>query len=89
MFFHFYANSLILEYNNLTLVAQSLKDVCHACHLQDSAVDVIVGLRTGSSAIAKAEDHRLLVACGHDLASADVVMILTPMNFRVRYTVKK
>ena len=59
MFFHFYAISLIFEYNNLTLVAQSLPDVCHACSLQDSGVDVIVCLRMAFSVIAKVKDGLL------------------------------
>jgi len=54
----------------------------HACNLQDSRVDVTVGLRSGSSSRAKAEAHGLKVADVADaVAAADVVMILTPDEF--------
>jgi len=55
----------------------------HAANLQDSGVDVIVGLRPGSSSIAKAEGYGLKTAdVPTAVASADVVMILTPDEFQ-------
>jgi len=55
----------------------------HACNLQDSGVDVTVGLRDGSSSIKKAEAHGLNVANVVDAVSAaDVVMVLTPDEFQ-------
>src|SRR5690554_7550256 len=39
----------------------------HACNLKDSGVDVVVGLRAGSSSIAKAEAYGLKTS---DVASA-------------------
>jgi ketol-acid reductoisomerase len=54
----------------------------HACNLQETGVDVTVGLRPGSSSRAKAEAHGLKVADVSDaVAGADLVMILTPDEF--------
>jgi ketol-acid reductoisomerase len=51
----------------------------HACNLQDSGVDVTVGLRTGSSSVTKAQAHGLKVAdMAESVAGADVVMVLAP-----------
>ena len=51
----------------------------HALNLKDSGVDVIVGLRPGSSSWEKAEAAGLEVAdIPEATAAADVVMILTP-----------
>ena len=51
----------------------------HALNLKDSGVDVIVGLRPGSSSWGKAEAAGLEVAdIPEATAAADVVMILTP-----------
>ena len=51
----------------------------HAGNLQDSGVDVVVGLRAGSSSRAKADRAGIATAEVADaVASADVVMILVP-----------
>src|SRR2546426_3984495 len=51
----------------------------HALNLQDSGIDVRVGLRDGSSFAAKAEAAGLRVMSIDDAASeADLVMILLP-----------
>src|SRR5918998_2087166 len=51
----------------------------HALNLKDSGVDVIVGLREGSSSIAKAEAQGLKVLpIAEASAAADVVMLLAP-----------
>ncbi|MCL0043409.1 ketol-acid reductoisomerase [Dehalococcoidia bacterium] len=51
----------------------------HALNLQDSGLDVIVGLYEGSSSWAKAETDGLKVATVEEAAkAADVVMILVP-----------
>jgi ketol-acid reductoisomerase len=51
----------------------------HALNLQDSGVDVRVGLREGSSSKAKAEAAGLKVRSpGEAVAEADVVMVLLP-----------
>ena len=55
----------------------------HACNLQDSGVDVTVGLRPGSASIKKAEAHNLKVTSVPEaVAAADVVMVLTPDEFQ-------
>ncbi len=51
----------------------------HALNLKDSGVDVVVGLRPGSSSTAKAEAQGLTVLSVADAAKeADVVMMLAP-----------
>src|ERR1700679_2039135 len=51
----------------------------HALNLKDSGVDVVVGLRSGSASVAKAEAHGLRVAEPADAASeGDIVMVLAP-----------
>ena len=51
----------------------------HALNLRDSGVDVRVGLRAGSSSVAKAEDEGLRVLPVADaVKEADVVVILAP-----------
>ncbi len=51
----------------------------HALNLKDSGVDVIVGLREGSSSKAKAEEAGLTVLpTGEAVKAADIVMVLLP-----------
>ncbi len=51
----------------------------HALNLKESGVEVVVGLRDGSSSAAKAEDAGLTVKSIADAAAwADIVMILAP-----------
>jgi ketol-acid reductoisomerase len=51
----------------------------HALNLRDSGHDVVVGLRPGSSSIAKAEEAGLRVrSTAEAAADADVVMVLLP-----------
>ncbi len=51
----------------------------HALNLKDSGVEVCVGLRDGSSSVAKAESQGLTVKSIGDAAEwADVIMILAP-----------
>lgn len=55
----------------------------HANNLKDSGVDVTVGLRDGSASIAKAEAAGLTVKnVPEAVASADLVMVLTPDEFQ-------
>ncbi|MCK5903540.1 MAG: ketol-acid reductoisomerase [Cocleimonas sp.] len=55
----------------------------HAANLNDSGVDVVVGLRDGSPSIAKAEGYGLKTSNVADaVASAEVIMILTPDEFQ-------
>ncbi len=55
----------------------------HAANLKDSGVDVVVGLRPGSTSIAKAEGYGLKTAdVPTAVKDADVVMLLTPDEFQ-------
>lgn len=73
----------IIQGKKVAIIGYGSQGHAHACNLKDSGVDVTVGLRSGSSSIAKAEAHGLKVA---DVASAvqqaDVVMVLTPDEFQ-------
>ena len=57
----------IIKGKKVAIIGYGSQGHAHACNLQDSGVDVTVGLRTGSSSIAKAEAHGLKVA---DVATA-------------------
>ena len=55
----------------------------HANNLKDSGVNVVVGLRASSSSVAKAQEAGLAVKeVPEAVASADMVMILTPDEFQ-------
>ncbi len=73
----------IIQDKKVAIIGYGSQGHAHACNLKDSGVDVTVGLRAGSSSIAKAEAHGLKVA---DVATAvqqaDVVMVLTPDEFQ-------
>jgi ketol-acid reductoisomerase len=78
----------IIRDKKVAIIGYGSQGHAHACNLQDSGVDVTVGLRAGSSSRAKAAAHGLKVADVSDaVAAADVVMILTPDEFhRQLYT---
>ncbi len=73
----------LIQNKKVAIIGYGSQGHAHACNLKDSGVDVTVGLRAGSSSIAKAEAHGLKVA---DVATAvkqaDVVMVLTPDEFQ-------
>src|SRR5574344_3008461 len=73
----------LIKGKKVAIIGYGSQGHAHACNLKDSGVDVTVGLRAGSSSIAKAEAHGLKVS---DVASAvkaaDVVMVLTPDEFQ-------
>ncbi|HAI97202.1 MAG TPA: ketol-acid reductoisomerase, partial [Methylococcaceae bacterium] len=57
----------------------------HANNLKDSGVNVVVGLRASSASVAKAQDAGLEVKeVPAAVASADLVMILTPDEFQAQ-----
>lgn len=73
----------IIKGMKVTIVGYGSQGHAHACNLKDSGVDVTVALRAGSSSIAKAEAEGLKVTdTATAVASADVVMILTPDEFQ-------
>ena len=73
----------IIKGKKVAIIGYGSQGHAHACNLNDSGVDVAVGLRAGSSSIAKAEAHGLKVQPVPEVvANADVVMILTPDEFQ-------
>jgi len=78
----------MIKGKKVAIIGYGSQGHAHACNLQESGVDVTVGLRPGSSSRAKAEAHGLKVADVSDaVAGADLVMILTPDEFhRQMYT---
>lgn len=73
----------IIQGKKVAIIGYGSQGHAHACNLKDSGVDVIVGLRSGSSTVAKAEAHGLKVTdVASAVAAADVVMILTPDEFQ-------
>ncbi|MFT6791349.1 MAG: ketol-acid reductoisomerase [Cellvibrionaceae bacterium] len=69
----------IIKGKKVAVIGYGSQGHAHACNLQDSGVDVTVGLRAGSSSIAKASAHNLKVSSVSDAtASADLIMVLTP-----------
>lgn len=73
------ADLQLLSGKKVAIIGYGSQGHAHALNLRDSGVDVVVGLRPGSKSAAKAEEEGLMVASiGEAVASADVVMILTP-----------
>ena len=68
-----------LEGKTVAILGYGSQGHAHALNLKDSGVDVVVGLRSDSSSVAKAEAEGLEVLSIGDAASkGDVVMILLP-----------
>ncbi len=73
----------IIKGKKVAIIGYGSQGHAHACNLNDSGVDVTVGLRPDSSSRAKAEAHGLKVAdVPAAVAAADLVMILTPDEFQ-------
>ena len=77
------ANLSVIKGMKVTIVGYGSQGHAHACNLKDSGVDVTVGLRTGSTSVAKAEAHGLTVKpVVEAVSAADLVMVLTPDEFQ-------
>jgi len=77
------ADLSIIKSKKVAIIGYGSQGHAHATNLNDSGVDVTVGLRAGSSSIAKAEAHGLKVSNVADaVAGADFVMVLTPDEFQ-------
>jgi len=77
------ADLSVIKGKKVAIIGYGSQGHAHANNLKDSGVDVVVGLRDGSSSIAKAEACGLTVKNVIDAVSgADVVMILTPDEFQ-------
>jgi ketol-acid reductoisomerase len=73
----------IIKSKKVSIIGYGSQGHAHANNLKDSGVDVTVGLRPGSSSAAKAEAAGLPVKnVPEAVASADVIMILTPDEFQ-------
>jgi ketol-acid reductoisomerase len=68
-----------LDGKTVAIIGYGSQGHAHALNLKDSGVNVVVGLRPGSSSVAKAEGHGLKVLDPADAASeGDIVMLLAP-----------
>ncbi|MDQ7002671.1 MAG: ketol-acid reductoisomerase [Ghiorsea sp.] len=77
------ADLSIIKSKKVAIIGYGSQGHAHATNLKDSGVDVIVGLRTNSTSVAKAEAHGLKVSNVADaVAASDIVMILTPDEFQ-------
>ncbi len=73
------ADSSIIRGRKVAVIGYGSQGHAHALNLKESGVDVVVGLREGSSSTAKAEDAGLRVMSIADAAAyADVIMLLAP-----------
>ncbi|MDA1107924.1 MAG: ketol-acid reductoisomerase [Proteobacteria bacterium] len=73
------ADLSIIKGKKVAIIGYGSQGHAHANNLQDSGVDVVVGLRTGSASEAKAQKAKLKVKdVSEAVKSADVVMILAP-----------
>jgi ketol-acid reductoisomerase len=73
------ADSSIIRQRKVAVVGYGSQGHAHALNLKESGVDVVVGLRQGSSSKAKAEEAGLRVMSIADAAEyADVIMLLAP-----------
>lgn len=73
----------IIQSKKVAIIGYGSQGHAHALNLQDSGVDVTVGLRKGSASWKKAENAGLKVAEVADaVKAADLVMILTPDEFQ-------
>jgi len=77
------ADLSIIQGKKVAIIGYGSQGHAHANNLNDSGVDVTVGLRAGSTSIAKAEACGLKVTeVPEAVAGADLVMVLTPDEFQ-------
>lgn len=73
------ADLSIIQSKKVAVIGYGSQGHAHALNLRDSGVEVVIGLREGSSSIAKAEEAGLTVKpIAEAVAWADVVTILAP-----------
>ncbi|MEX2481142.1 MAG: ketol-acid reductoisomerase [Gammaproteobacteria bacterium] len=73
------ADLSLIQARKVAIIGYGSQGHAHANNLKDSGVDVVVGLRAGSSSAKKAAEAGLTVASIAEAAgNADVVMILAP-----------
>jgi len=77
------ADLSLIKGKKVAIIGYGSQGHAHANNLKDSGVDVVVGLRAGSTSVAKAEACGLKVSnVAEAVAGADVVMVLTPDEFQ-------
>ena len=77
------ADLSVIRGKKVAIIGYGSQGHAHANNLKDSGVDVVVGLRASSASVAKAQASGLTVKdVAEAVASADVVMILTPDEFQ-------
>jgi len=77
------ADLSIIKGKKVAIIGYGSQGHAHANNLKDSGVDVVVGLRVGSSSVAKAEATGLTVKeVPEAVTGADIVMLLTPDEFQ-------
>ena len=77
------ANLDIVKGMRVAIIGYGSQGHAHANNLNDSGVDVVVGLRSGSTSWDKAKEAGLKVATVEDAVSvSDLVMILAPDEFQ-------
>src|SRR5262245_44810137 len=79
------ADLALLDGRKVAVLGDGSQGHAHALNLQDSGVDVRVGLREGSSSWAKAEEAGLrVVTTAQACKEADVIMVLLPDTEQAR-----
>ncbi len=79
MYYEADADPSLLQGKKVAIIGYGSQGHAHALNLADSGVDVVVGLRPGSSSAEKAKASGLSVASVSDAAkSADLIMFLAP-----------
>lgn len=77
------ADLSLIQGKNVAVIGYGSQGHAHALNLRDSGVDVRVGLRPGSTSIAKAEAEGLrVVGVEEAVQEADVIVILAPDQFQ-------
>ena len=76
---HYNADPAVIRQRKIAVIGYGSQGHAHALNLHDSGANVVVGLRDGSSSIAKAQKKGLRVmGIAEAAAWGDVVMILIP-----------
>ncbi len=79
------ADSSLLTGKTVAILGYGSQGHAHALNLKDSGIDVVVGLREGSSSKAKAEAAGLKVLpTGEAVKAANIVMVCCPTPSRRR-----
>jgi ketol-acid reductoisomerase len=79
MFYDDDADLRFLDGKTVAIIGYGSQGHAHSLNLKDSGIQVVVGLRPGSSSVAKAEANGLEVVSPVDAASrGDVIMVLVP-----------